>query len=493
MGDGVKRPQPDLSFDDLYKQAESSVPVLEKSTHDFLNRLKAGNPELFESVTFEVGPLKAPDRALAKINADYGGDHRQVKDLVRGRFVVDTPEQITAIKQAILEELDVDSIKDKFAHPTATTGYRDINTKIGLENGHIAEIQIQQRDMLRVNTLTHDLMEESQNIERKALNENRQKTPEEITKIENLDNQMRELHAAAAHDGNLNTLVKPELREQFSYKGELDAKGSALGKLAGTFSELGKKGGSVAGVVFGTLSSTFALASGSTKAEAAEIFYETAMPYGETQLDLARGDLKAAKRSATIEAASDVGFLGGAATGAGIGAKVGAGVGTLLFPGAGTAAGAGIGAVAGGLIGGVGAGMGTGYVTEKIYDNYAVLKSGMVHLTHETAASFTASVQETRRLMGSLFKKDPVLDVHVAFNSLPDSVTPDMPPEVAALVEVKTSRGLFEKSFAEIKRHGGLPEVAAYLENHTPEAEQPTPVAEGHPVHHTYLSAPGLR
>lgn len=47
MGDGVKKPQPDLSFDDLYKQAEASVPVLEKSTHDLLGRLKAKNPELF--------------------------------------------------------------------------------------------------------------------------------------------------------------------------------------------------------------------------------------------------------------------------------------------------------------------------------------------------------------------------------------------------------------------------------------------------------------
>lgn len=75
MGDGIRRPQPDLSFDDLYKQAESSVPVLEKSAQDFLNRLKVRNPELFKNVTFEVGPLKEPDRALAKVNTDYKGDH----------------------------------------------------------------------------------------------------------------------------------------------------------------------------------------------------------------------------------------------------------------------------------------------------------------------------------------------------------------------------------------------------------------------------------
>lgn len=346
MGDGVKRPQPDLSFDDLYKQAEASVPVLEKSAHNLLDRLKARNLELFENVIFEVGPLKHPDRALAKINVDYEGDPRQIKDLVRGRFVVDTPEQIMAIKQAILEELDVDSIKDKFAHPTGTSGYRDINAKIELENGHIGEIQIQQRDMLRVNKLTHDLMEEAQDLERKTEIEKRPNTPDEKARIKNLEHQMRELHAAAAHDGNLNSLVKPELREQFSYKGELDAKGSALGKLAETFGKFGKNGGVIAGVALGALSGVFTLAAGGSKAEAAQAVYKSAVPYGETQFDLAHGDFAAAERSATIETVSNTGAAGGALAGAAIG--------TVILPGIGTAIGA--------IVGGVGVGVGAGYV-----------------------------------------------------------------------------------------------------------------------------------
>ena len=172
MGDGIKRPQPDLSFDELYQQAQTSVPVLENTGQSILDRLKTQNPEMFEGVVFEVGPLKAPERALEKINSDYGGDPRQIKDLVRGRFVVDTPEQIVAIKQAILEELDVDSMKDKYLVPTET-GYRDLNTKVALENGHIAEIQVQQRDMMRVNKPTHDFMEEIQEIERRAETESR--------------------------------------------------------------------------------------------------------------------------------------------------------------------------------------------------------------------------------------------------------------------------------------------------------------------------------
>jgi len=483
MGDGVKRPQPDLSFDDLYKQAENSVPILEKNAQNLLDRLKTQNPKMFESVIFEMGPLKEPDRALAKINSDYHGDQRQIKDLVRGRFVVDTPEQITVIKQAILEELDVDFMKDKFANPVATTGYRDINTKIGLENGHIAEIQIQQRDMLRVNKVTHDIMEEIQAIDRQAKAENRMLTAQEDTRINALENQAKELHAAAAYDGNLNTLVKPELREQFAYKGELDAKGSALGKLSETTGKLGRNGGVVAGIALGTLSSAFALASGSSKAEAAEIFYETAVPYGETELDLARGDLEAAARSATIETASNGGSLAGAAAGAAAGAMIGS-----AMPGLGTAAGA----VVGGIIGGLGGGIGTGYITEKIYDNYAQLKSGAVNLAQETAESLTSAVEDTKRYLASWFDGDPELDVQVAFASLPDRVTPDMPPEVAALVEVKASQTLFEQRFAEIAEHDGLPEVLAYIEAHPQDTEHSAPAPEKQSMHYAHLPAPGM-
>jgi hypothetical protein len=475
MEDGVKRPQPDLSFDDLYKQAGDSVPVLEKNAQNLLDRLKTQNPEMFESVIFEMGSLKEPDRALAKINSDYGGDPRQIKDLVRGRFVVDTPEQITAIKQAMLGEFDVDTMNDKYLVPTET-GYRDLNTKIGLENGHIAEIQVQQRDMLRVNKVTHGLMEEAQEIKRLAKAENRFFTLEEETKITVLENQARELHAAAAHDGNLNTLVKAELREQFAYKGELDTKGSALGKLSETLGNIGKRGGLIGGAVFGTLSSAFALASGSSKTEAAEIFYETAMPYGETELALARGNLEAAAESALIETASNGGSL--------VGAAAGAAIGTLIMPGVGTAIGTGI-----GLLGG---GIGAGYITEKLYDNYARLKSGAVNLAQETAESLTSAVEDTKRYLASWFDGDPELDVQVAFASLPDRVTPDMPPEVAALVEVKASQTLFEQRFAEIEEHDGLPEVLAYIEAHPQDSEHSSPAPEKQSMHYAHLPAPGM-
>ena len=250
---------------------------------------------------------------------------------------------------------------------------------------------------------------------------------------------------------------------------------NGLKNAAESLADFGRKAGSVAGIIVGTLAGAFTLAAGGSKVEAAQVVYEAAVPYGETQIDLVHGNLNAAEKSATIETASNIGSLGGAAAGAAIG--------TMIMPGIGTAIGAGIGALGGGVS--------TGYLTEKIHDNYAQIKSGAVRLADETAESLTNAVQKTKQFLAEWFDRKPALDAQAAFNALPNSVTPDMPPEVAALVEVKTSRELFKKSFAEIERHGGLSEVQAYIEAHPPKAKLETASLERSPMHHIHLPVPG--
>lgn len=426
MGDGIKRPQPDLPFDELYQQAQASAPVLENTGQSILNRLKTQNPEMFEGVVFEMGPIKSRDRAHAKIESDYGGNHRDIKDLVRGRFVVNTPEQIKAIKQAILDEFDIDSMKDKYAVPS-DTGYRDINTKIALENGHVAEIQIQQRDMLRVNRLSHDIMEDVQQIQRRAKLENRVLTEAEYERVTTLEKQSIDLHNAAAHDAGLNDLVDPELREKFTYKGEVDAKGSALGKVAETFGRLGKNGGFIAGAAFGTLSGAFTLAAGGNSAQAAEAVYEAVVPYGETSLDAVRGDLEAMERSATIETVSNGGSLAGIAAGAATGAAIGSAV-----PGVGTIAGAAV----GGVIGGLGGGVAASYITEKIYDNFETIKNGAVYVSNEAADALNVAVHKTASLWNWLRDNDEPENGWLLAR-LPTEIDNTAPPELQHLVEIK--------------------------------------------------------
>lgn len=67
--------------------------------------------------------------------------------------MIDTPEQIRAIRETLSDPekraaLGIVEIKDRFAVPSATH-YRDINMTVRLENGHLAEIQINQRTCWR--------------------------------------------------------------------------------------------------------------------------------------------------------------------------------------------------------------------------------------------------------------------------------------------------------------------------------------------------------
>lgn len=67
------------------------------------------------------------------------------------------------------------------------------------------------------------------------------------------------------------------------------------------------------------------------------------------------------------------------------------------------------------------------------------------------------------------------MDSKEVHTMLPDGVSPGMPPEVEALVEVKGSKELFEQSFNEIKESGGLDEVTAYIEGNPPETPMQSP------------------
>lgn len=471
---------PDLSLDQLYDQAARAQPELKDYGENFLRYLQEKYPDQFNGVYFEQAPLKEFNRAVEKIEADYAGDHRKIADLVRGRLLVETPEQISIIRNEIAtlkQSMGVERFKDFYAEPLSTH-FRALNLQVRLPNGHVAEFRIDQHDMAIAGYATHDLYEEKQKIERQAKLENRPLTDDEVERRDNILDSQRTEFDRASHKANLDSLLNEKGAATLQ-----NHRNSRVEALTETFDKLGKNGGVIAGVAFGTLSGAFALASGSSRADAAQMFYEAAIPYGETQLDLARADMDAAARSAVIETASNIGSGGGIVAGAAAGAVIGSAV-----PVIGTAAGA----VVGGFVGGLGGGYGAAYIMEKVHDNHAALKSGAVRLAHGAVESLTGTVQETKHLLASWSGSKPALDAQAFFRILPDNVAPDMPPEVAALVEVKGSRALFEKSFAEIERHGGLPELLAYIEAHPPKAGQPAPVAENHTVHYVHLPAPGM-
>ena len=95
-----------------------------------------------------IAPLKGEKRAKEKVEADYGGDWSQLRDVVRGTISVPT---MAHVKQAIshLQSAGISLAqkpKNRFEKPTGE-GYRDLMTFVKLPNGMLAELQIHVKAM----------------------------------------------------------------------------------------------------------------------------------------------------------------------------------------------------------------------------------------------------------------------------------------------------------------------------------------------------------
>ena len=123
------------------------------------------------------------------------------------------------------------------------------------------------------------------------------------------------------------------------------AGGGFFGKLADGLGDLGKHAGVVGGAVIGGVAAGAAMLGGASKAEAAEVFGESAVPYGETMIEGAKGNVEEAGRAAVAETASNVASIGGMAVGAVVGQVL------IPIPGVGAAVGAAVGGVVAGVAG----------------------------------------------------------------------------------------------------------------------------------------------
>lgn len=95
-----------------------------------------------------IAPLKGEKRAKEKVEADYGGDWSQLRDIVRGTISVPSMDHV---KQAIghLKTAGLELAqkpKNRFEKPTPE-GYRDLMTFVKLPNGMLAELQIHVKSM----------------------------------------------------------------------------------------------------------------------------------------------------------------------------------------------------------------------------------------------------------------------------------------------------------------------------------------------------------
>lgn len=158
---GQAKPRQVLSAHEI----QTFAPEANDKLRAFIIDCRKTIPELVDG---DSGPLKSPEVANKKAQRDYGGDVGFVCDWVRGKIVVDSPEQVMRLKQ-ILESPDNSLMQkhgiqmvigtDYFKDPKEPTGYRCLNYRLAVpvanEKPMIVELQVVAEQIENVYDQTH--------------------------------------------------------------------------------------------------------------------------------------------------------------------------------------------------------------------------------------------------------------------------------------------------------------------------------------------------
>lgn len=179
-----KGQQPTDNPDELYENAETALEQLKV----WLNKGK-GEAAKLGYTTMDIAPGKvSPDewgnhsgmlfvaklkdrdeRAAQKVRAEYGGRWDRLLDVVRRTIAVENLNDLSSAWQQLQKSFDTNGIevvqrpKNKFLNPT-NAGYRDINLVVRMQNGILAEVQLNVKDMLKAKNEAHPYYETTRKI-----------------------------------------------------------------------------------------------------------------------------------------------------------------------------------------------------------------------------------------------------------------------------------------------------------------------------------------
>jgi hypothetical protein len=209
LGKDVQQAEKDP--DKLFKQAEKA----HEEQLDWLNRGKGLDKAIGgtvvradkkEEIDFDkpgpiivIGPMKKQERSKEKVEADFGGDWSRLGDIVRSSVAVDSFDQV----EDVLAKLKKSGLKlarqpkDRFEKPT-DAGYRDVMINVEYPNGHVGELQIHLKGVLKAKDAGHKFYDEVRTIEGKAKKEGRETlTDEEAKVVKEANDKMKALYDEA--------------------------------------------------------------------------------------------------------------------------------------------------------------------------------------------------------------------------------------------------------------------------------------------------------
>lgn len=153
--------------------------------------------------------VKDDVRALAKIRK-YGGDGSQLTDLVGTKIQFDRVENMYRALDALSRDPDLKivSFDDRLRQPQSS-GYRDLQLNVRLENGHVAELRLHLTHIDDVAGYEHALYEVRRDFGTLARKEGRLPSPEEAALEAALTEQVRARFETAFKKG-----LPPETSEE---------------------------------------------------------------------------------------------------------------------------------------------------------------------------------------------------------------------------------------------------------------------------------------
>lgn len=131
---------------------------------------KGDTPDLDkEGAILITAPVKGEKRAEEKVNSDFGGDWSKLTDAVRASIAVDSFDDIEGVMKTLRDTGMKLATKptDRFANPT-DVGYRDIKLNVEYPNGHVGELQVHLKSMIKAKEEAHKDYEVVRSIAAKA-------------------------------------------------------------------------------------------------------------------------------------------------------------------------------------------------------------------------------------------------------------------------------------------------------------------------------------
>ncbi len=104
--------------------------------------------------------MKSPERIIVKANRAFGGDISKVGDVWAGTLVFDTEDEMLDAIIKFRKRNDIVHQVNRWSKPKVSTGYRDFEAHLALDDGTIVELQLQHRGMQEVkDNVGHSLYE----------------------------------------------------------------------------------------------------------------------------------------------------------------------------------------------------------------------------------------------------------------------------------------------------------------------------------------------